>query len=78
MPAAREGPTRRAAAVHVQCPMLGCQVVFARSRRGGLGGDRVPIDEGREESDIPDEDHPLRNGPSKEPQGNTNEKVHRP
>ena len=40
MPAAREGPARRAAAVHVQCPVLGCQVVLARSRRGGLGGDR--------------------------------------
>ena len=40
MPAALEGPARRAAAVHVQCPVLGCQVVLARSRRGGLGGDR--------------------------------------
>ena len=44
-----------------------------------VGGEAwVGIDEGREESDIPDEDHPLRNGPSKEPQGNTDEKVHRP
>ena len=44
-----------------------------------VGGEAwVGIDEVREESDIPSEDHPLRNGPCKEPQGNTDEKVHRP